>query len=107
MTIVPRPLLAATLSCVLLTGCVGYKWAPPPGATVSFDQQAAQCRLFARGATPQTHGFVGAAGSPAFVGGVVGGVMLASAIGQAVATQNNFNDCMAANGWVAVGRMGG
>jgi hypothetical protein len=91
------------LALLSLSACAVYKWAPPPGGTpLTFDQQAAQCRLYARGSTPASPGFVAASGSPAFVGGMVGGIMLASAIGQAVTTQANFNDCMTANGWVAV-----
>jgi hypothetical protein len=92
------------LGVVLALGaCTSHTWAPPPGGTpLTFDQQAAQCRIYARGNTPGGPGFVAAAGKPAFVGAFVGGVMLASAIGQAVATQQNFNDCMFASGWIAV-----
>jgi hypothetical protein len=96
-----RALLAAS-TAVTLAGCVSHTWAPPPGGSpVSYDQQAAQCRMFARGNTP-SGGFVAAAGRPAFVGAFVGTAVLAQAIGSAVATQNNFNDCMFASGWVAV-----
>ena len=96
------PVVAGLLVCLLsLQACAVHKWAPPPaGPHLTFDQQVAQCRLFSRGVTPQGPGFVAASGSPAFVGGLVGGVLLASAIGTAVATQANFNDCMAASGWV-------
>jgi hypothetical protein len=96
-----RALLAVT-AAVTLAACTTHAWAPPPGGSpISFDQQAAQCRLFARGVTP-SGGFVAAAGRPAFVGAFVGTAVLAQAIGSAVAVQNNFNDCMFASGWVAV-----
>jgi len=88
-----------------LSACANYVWAPPAGAPdASYDQQAAQCRLFSRGATPRG-GFIAASGKPAFVGGVVGGYLLASAIAGAVEANQNFNDCMAASGWTPVGRL--
>jgi hypothetical protein len=87
---------------LLLAGCVTHTWAPPPGgSSMTYDQQAANCRLMARGITP-SGGFVAASGRPAFVGAFVGGALLASAIGTAVRTQENFNDCMFASGWQAV-----
>jgi hypothetical protein len=87
---------------VLLSACVNHTWAPPPsGSAISYDQQAAQCRLLARGITP-SGGFVAAAGKPAFVGAFVGASVLASAIAGAVKLNENFNDCMFASGWQAV-----
>ena len=95
-------LLKITTAALLLAGCVNHTWAPPPsGSELSYDQQAAQCRLFARGITP-SGGFVAASGRPAFVGAFVGGALLASAVGTAVRTNENFNDCMFASGWQAV-----
>lgn len=86
----------------LLAGCVNHTWAPPPnGSQFSYDQQAARCRLIAKGITP-SGGFVAAAGKPAFVGAFVGTALLASAIGTAVKLNENFNDCMFAEGWQAV-----
>jgi hypothetical protein len=100
-----RPALLNAVAALTLLGmaaCTSHTWAPPPGGSpVSYDQQAAQCRLFARGITP-SGGFVAAAGRPAFVGAFVGSAVLAQSIAGAVATQNNFNDCMFASGWVAV-----
>jgi hypothetical protein len=96
------PCAMAMALVVSLSACAVHTWAPPPGGSpLTFDQQAAQCRLYARGNTPGGPGFVAASGKPAFVGAFVGGVMLASAITQAVANQQNFNDCMQAVGWVA------
>jgi hypothetical protein len=93
---------ALAVTTLMTAGCVSHTWAPPPGGSpMTYDQQAAQCRLFARGNTP-SGGFIAAAGRPAFVGGVVGGALLVSAIAGAVANQNNFNDCMFASGWQAV-----
>jgi len=97
-----KTITLAVAASLLLAGCVTHTWAPPPGGTdVTFDQQSAQCRLFARGITP-SGGFVAASGKPAFVGAFVGGALIGSAIGTAVATQNNFNDCMSASGWQIV-----
>ena len=95
-----KTIALAVAASLLLAGCVSHTWAPPPGgSSVTFEQQSAQCRLFARGITP-SGGFVAASGKPAFVGAFVGGALIGSAIGNAVATQNNFNDCMSASGWL-------
>jgi hypothetical protein len=96
-----RVLLVAT-AAVSLAACTTHTWAPPPGGSpVSYEQQAAQCRMFARGSAP-SGGFVAATGRPAFVGAFVGAAVLAQAINSAVVTQANFNDCMFASGWIAV-----
>jgi hypothetical protein len=93
---------ALCVAPILLSACVTHTWAPPPGgSSISYDQQAAQCRMFARGNAP-SGGFVAASGRPAFVGATVGGYLLASAIAGAVAVNQNFNDCMFASGWQAV-----
>jgi hypothetical protein len=102
MTTRTRARFAALALVPMLAGCVSHTWAPPPGGTtVTFGQQSAQCRLFARGNAPAS-GFIAAAGKPAFVGATVGAFVLASAIGSAVHQQADFNDCMAAAGWIAV-----
>jgi hypothetical protein len=92
--------LAAVLS---LTACASYTWAPPPGgSSITFNQQAAQCRLFARGDAPTGGGFY-ASGSPRFVGTAMGAYALGSVIGSAIHQQADFNDCMSASGWIPVG----
>ena len=79
------------LACVL-GGCVAHSWAPGPGMSAAdFPRAKAQCELFARG---QGGGFY-AQGSPNFVAGAA----LGAAIGQSIRQQNDFNDCMLANGW--------
>jgi hypothetical protein len=71
-----------------------HNWAPGPNVTpgLTFDQQKARCSLMARhGGTP----FV-AVGDPNFVAGAAVG----HGISEGVRTQQDFNDCMLAAGWV-------
>lgn len=86
------------VSAVLLGGCVTHSFVPGPGmATIDFEPDSAQCRLFARGA--RTGFAFGAAGSPRFVGAAMGGAAIGYAIGSAIEKNQNFNDCMQARGW--------
>lgn len=80
------------LSLVLLAGCASHTWAPGPDARGTFDEARGRCSLMAR---HSGHGFY-AAGSERFVASAA----LGAAIGNAIRTQNDFNDCMSANGWV-------
>jgi hypothetical protein len=97
-----RTIAAIAAGTIMLTACVNHTWAPPPaGSPLSYDQQAAQCRLFARGIMP-SGGFIAASGSPQFVGATMGGYALGAAIGGAIRINQNFNDCMLASGWQAV-----
>jgi membrane-associated protease RseP (regulator of RpoE activity) len=82
----------------LLVNCANHTWAPGPGmAAANFEPDSAQCRLFARGSNPQ-HSY-DAYGSPKFVAASMAGMILADAIGDAVRSNENFNDCMQAHGW--------
>jgi hypothetical protein len=80
----------------LLAGCATgpRQWLPGPNVApnMTFDQQQAQCSLMAR------HGGSGfyAAGNQNFVAGAAVG----HAIGEGIRTQQDFNDCMLASGWV-------
>lgn len=81
-----------------LSGCVDHTFAPGPGmSVVSFEPDAARCRLMARGMR-SGFGFA-AAGSQNFVAASVGGAVLGYAIGSAVEQNANYNDCMEARGW--------
>jgi hypothetical protein len=84
-----RAVMVLTLS---LGGCVSHTWAPGPDVHATFEEQSAQCRIIAR------HGGSGfyASGSASYVAGVA----IGNAIGNAVQANADFNDCMAANGWV-------
>lgn len=84
--------LLRALSVLLLAGCATHTWAPGPGlSTADFEPAKARCSLLAR------HGgsdFV-AYGSQSYVAGAAVG----HALGEAVRTQQDFNDCMLASGW--------
>ena len=83
---------------LMLAGCVQHTFAPGPGMSAAdFEPEFAQCRLFARGSR-SGFGFA-AAGSPRFVGASMAGAALGYAIGSAIETNQNFNDCMEARGW--------
>jgi hypothetical protein len=79
------------ISLLLLSACASHNWIAGPNVTDDFDTAKAKCSLFARGNAP---GFY-AEGNPKFVAGAAIGY----GIGNAVRTQNDFNDCMLANGW--------
>jgi len=87
--------IAIVAMVVALTGCVRYNWVPGPNASIKdFGTQKAQCSYVARhGGT----GFV-AAGNPNFVAGAA----IGHGVGEAVRTQEDFNDCMQASGWQPV-----
>lgn len=88
-------ILIVAATCMFLAGCAKYDWIPGPNAVNrDFGMQNAQCSLMAR------HGGGGfvAAGSPNFVAGAAVG----AAVGNAVRTQQDYNDCMAATGWQPV-----
>jgi len=95
-------LVPCLITSVLLVGCQQHQWAAGPGTDAStYGRVNGACKLASMGvATPG--GFVGASGSPAFVGGMVGGAMLASAIGSAIRQNEAYNACLEANGFVAV-----
>jgi hypothetical protein len=84
--------LLLTAVTALLAGCVAHTWRPGPDArTTDFDEAKARCDLVAHG---QPSGFY-AQGNPNFVAGAAVG----AAVGDAIRTQNTFNDCMLATGW--------
>lgn len=88
-----RSKAVSLIACILLTGCAQHTWAPGPTAQGTFEQAKAQCSLMAR----HSGGSYYAQGTPAFVGGAMAG----AAIGEAIRTQEDFNDCMSAGGWIA------
>jgi hypothetical protein len=79
---------------VALAGCASHNWTPGPNVApgLTFDQQKARCSLMAR------HGGSGfaVAGDPNFVAGAA----IGHGISEGVRTQQDFNDCMLASGWV-------
>jgi hypothetical protein len=79
------------LSLLLLAGCATHTWAPGPDAKGTFEEAKAQCQLMAR----HSGGSYYASGTPSFVAGATAG----AAIGEAIRTQADFNDCMSASGW--------
>ena len=86
-----------TLSLALvasLAGCARYTWDKPGATSADFSRMKAQCSLFSRHASSSE--FV-AVGDPKFVGAAA----LGHGLGKAVSRQADFNDCMAANGWIA------
>jgi hypothetical protein len=97
-----KPMAIATAIAVSLCACAGHTWAPGPNQTAAdFGSTSGQCKLMAMSGG-SGGGFVGASGSPRFVGTFVGASVLAGAIGSAVRQQNIYNACMEANGFVAV-----
>jgi hypothetical protein len=86
-----RPTLALA-ALTLLGACAGHTWAPGPGMSASdFAPAKARCDYIARhGGT----GFV-AVGSQQYVNNAA----LGYAVGEAVRTQRDFDDCMLMSGW--------
>jgi hypothetical protein len=91
------------LICLLgLGACAQYSWVPGPAAAgKDFNVAQGQCKLVAMGMPTGDGGFY-AQGSPKFVAISTGAYALGSAIGSAVRTQNAFNACMEAQGFVPV-----
>jgi len=92
----------ALCGALSLAGCEQYNWVPPAtGSPYTTLQLHAICDHAAR---HENNGdsYVEAYGSPKFVGATVGAYALLNAIGTVVATQEDFNDCMAAHGWIPV-----
>jgi len=82
----------------LLGGCVQHTFAPGPGMSAAdFEPDSARCRLFARGANPGQS--FEAYGSQQFVAASMTAAMVGGAIGDAIRTNVNYNDCMEAHGW--------
>jgi hypothetical protein len=83
----------------LLGACANHTWAPGPGKyAVDYGPDSAKCHIFARGANP---GFsYEASGSPKFVAGSTAAAAVAYGIATAINTNENYNDCMQANGWL-------
>lgn len=93
--------MAAAVILIGVSGCVQHTWAPGPGASMPVGMAQGRCKLAALGA-PTEGGYIEASGSPRFVGAVVGGSILAGAIGSAVQKNAIYNSCMEALGYVAV-----
>lgn len=89
-----RPIAAAAVIAVTLSGCVSHQWAYGPTATMPFNQASGQCKLTAMGSD---QGFV-AFGRANFVAGAA----LGNAIGNSVRANRVYNACMEAQGFVAV-----
>ena len=88
-----------TISLVGLAGCASNTWAPGPNAKGSFEEAKGNCSLMAQGSE---RGFY-ARGTQDFVAGAA----LGNAIGNAIREQATFNNCMSANGWIAVDKKTG
>ena len=84
--------LSLGMALLVLGACASHTWAPGPDAKGTFEEASARCSLVAR----HSGGGFYAQGTPSFVAGAAVG----AAVGDAVRAQADFNDCMAANGWV-------
>lgn len=85
--------LAVSFGLALFLGaCASHTWAPGPDAKGTYEEASAKCSLLAR----HSGGGFYAQGTPSFVAGAT----LGAAVGEAIRTQTDFNDCMAATGWV-------
>lgn len=88
-----RPLTCVLMVLLSLAGCAPHTWVAGPNANpADFSQARAQCSLMAR------HGGGGfyASGSTRFVVGAA----IGNAIGEAIRTKADFDDCMQASGWL-------
>ena len=98
MTRARRFLHAQTLACfaacaLLLTGCATHNWAPGPGMEgANVGAAKAKCDYIAR----HGGGSFEASGSTKYVVGAAVGF----AIGESIRANQDFNDCMQANGWL-------
>jgi len=75
-----------------LVGCATHEWAPGPGMSgANFESGKARCSLMARhgGSNFEAYGSVNFVASAA----------IGHAVGEAIRTQQDFNDCMLATGW--------
>ena len=86
--------IVAIVLALGVAGCATENWTPGPDARGTVDEATGRCNLMAR----HSGGGFFAAGSPSFVAGAA----LGAAIGEAVRTNADFNDCMKASGWVPV-----
>ena len=89
--------LAAAL---MLSACVQHTWVPGPQIAAPPGVAQGQCKLAAMGA-PGAGGFIGAVGSPAFVGATLGAGLVTSVLITAVRQNEMFNSCMEAQGYIA------
>lgn len=82
-----------TLFVVLILGGCAHQWEPArPGLTAAdFEETKARCSIAARNSGDSFEAY----GSPRYVAAATAG----AAIGEAIKAQQNFNDCMVANGW--------
>ena len=96
-----RDLLTIALlagSLIPLSACVTHNFVPGPGMSADdMPADKARCRMFSRGANPG-HEF-GAYGSPKFVAAAVATDAVVAGVGDAIRTNENYNDCMEARGW--------
>ena len=77
---------------LMLGACATHTWAPGPDAKGTYEEASAQCSLMAR----HSGGGFYASGTERQVAAAT----LGYALGEAIRTQTDFNDCMSASGWV-------
>ena len=87
-------------------GCAYHNWAPGPSARGDFGSISGQCKLMALNGG-QVGGFVAASGSPKFVASYTAGAAIGAGIGSAVRTNQIYNACMEASGFVTVDQPAG
>lgn len=87
-----RKHIVAALLALSIAGCASENWAPGPDARGTVTEATARCDLMAR----HSGGGFFAAGSPRFVAGAAAGY----AVGSAISSYLDYNDCMKASGWV-------
>lgn len=88
-----RKIGVVLLACAV-GGCQTHTWAPGPNAQGTYEEAQGRCSIMAR----HSGGSYYAQGNTTFVASAMAG----AAIGEMIRAQSDFNDCMQANGWVAV-----
>jgi hypothetical protein len=86
--------VSAILFACAVGGCQTHTWAPGPNAQGTYEEAQGRCSIMAR----HSGGSYYARGNATFVASAMAG----AAIGEMIRAQSDFNDCMQANGWVAV-----
>jgi hypothetical protein len=86
--------ISVILLATAVGGCQTHTWAPGPNAQGTYEEAQGRCSIMAR----HSGGSYYARGNATFVASAMAG----AAIGEMIRANSDFNDCMQANGWVAV-----
>lgn len=93
MTMRARTGLLVCFVFIAAAGCATQNWVAGPDARGTVQEASAQCSIFAR---HSDQGSFEASGSPKFVAGAAAGY----AVGRIIESNADYNDCMAASGWL-------